>query len=382
MRYLNSLCLKNFLSFGPDSGEIALEPLNVIIGSNGSGKSNLIEAIGLLRAAARGELPKLIREGGGIREWLWKGAQKSPMTVETVSDRLMHRLSLAEAGPGFEISEEVIEGRATDGKKPVLYFENRDGKLRIRKGKSLEELDPKALRRQESALDLSGFGDSNPLSDVVGENHGEIRLYRDWRFGPGSPARLYQAADLPNDYLEDDVSNLGLILNQLRRNPGTKKELLHWLGMLGEDVTDVDVAVEGGTVETFLQQGEWTIPAPRLSEGALRWLALLGILLHSEGNQYLACIEDPEIGLHPDLLPSLAELLLQASRKMQLIVTTRSDILVDALTGSPEAVMVCEKEAGVTRLRRLQKKELGLWLDRYRGRIGGSRGGALAKGQP
>ncbi len=66
----------------PDNAALELQPLNILIGANGSGKSNLIEAISLLQAAPR-ELIKPIVEGGGLREWLWKGAEGTPIaTIE------------------------------------------------------------------------------------------------------------------------------------------------------------------------------------------------------------------------------------------------------------------------------------------------------------
>ena len=71
-RFLRSIRLRNILSFGPDTPELPLEPLNVLIGPNASGKSNLIEVLSLLRAAPR-DLQQPIREGGSIREWLLEG---------------------------------------------------------------------------------------------------------------------------------------------------------------------------------------------------------------------------------------------------------------------------------------------------------------------
>ena len=86
------------------------------------------------------------------------------------------------------------------------------------------------------------------------------------------------------------------------------------------------------------------------------------------------------MGLHPDIIPGLAELLREASQRCQLIVTTHSDILVDALTETPESVVVCEKEKGQTRMKRLDKAELSHWLEKYRlgelwssGELGGNR---------
>ena len=84
--------------------------------------------------------------------------------------------------------------------------------------------------------------------------------------------------------------------------------------------------------------------------------------------------------MHPDILPKLADLLLAASDRTQLIVTTHSDILVDALTDHPETIVVCEKHQGHTVTRRLNGEELAPWLQKYRlgdlwtrGEIGGTR---------
>jgi predicted ATPase len=64
--------VRNLLSYGPETAPLSLGPLNVFIGPNGSGKSNLIEALALLRATP-GDVRAVIRLGGGVREWLWKG---------------------------------------------------------------------------------------------------------------------------------------------------------------------------------------------------------------------------------------------------------------------------------------------------------------------
>lgn len=72
MRMLRSLRLTNLLSYGSNGASIDLEPLNVLIGPNASGKSNLIEAISLLAATPK-DLLTPIREGGGVAEWIWKG---------------------------------------------------------------------------------------------------------------------------------------------------------------------------------------------------------------------------------------------------------------------------------------------------------------------
>jgi predicted ATPase len=137
--------------------------------------------------------------------------------------------------------------------------------------------------------------------------------------------------------------------------------------------------VDGRVGVRLHEKSKFSISAARLSDGTLRWMALLTILLHPSPPP-LVCLEEPELGLHPDVIRPLAKLLVQASERMQLIVTTHSDALVDELTETPEAVIVCEKEAGSTTLKRLERKGLSRWLKEYtlgelwhKGEIGGTR---------
>ena len=94
----------------------------------------------------------------------------------------------------------------------------------------------------------------------------------------------------------------------------------------------------------------------------------------------MICLEEPELGLHPDIIPTLAELLREAATRTQLIVTTHSTLLVEAFSKEPESVCVCEKIEGSTVIRRLSRGELDVWLEKYSlgtlwasGQIGGNR---------
>lgn len=256
---------------------------------------------------------------------------------------------------------------------------DRDDSLTGKLKAKLASLVPIQIEQDKSILAQRKDPDQYPEITYLAEQFEKIYLYRDWVFGRESPARKQQQADMPNNWLEPDASNLGLVLNRLRREPEAKKRLLEALQKLYEGIEDYDVRVEGGTVQVFFQEGNTTIPATRLSDGTLRYLSLLAILLHPSPPP-LVCIEEPELGLHPDILPTIAELLKDASTRMQLIVTTHSDILVDAMTDMPEAVLVCEKTPEGSQLRRLNAEELKPWLEKYRlgdlwsrGHIGGNR---------
>jgi len=387
MRLFEELRLTNLLSFGPDSPPVTLGELNVLIGTNGAGKSNFIEAVGLLKSAPT-DLVVPVREGGGVRNWLWKGAKTPPTaTLEAVlaypagSAPLRYRLSFAEAGQRFEVTDERIESaRASTGKpKPYFFFGYEHGRPMLNVKGAKRELRREDIDPQRSILSQRKDPDQYPEVTYVGEAFGRLRVYREWSFGRYTAPRLPQPADLPNDQLQEDGRNLGLVLNRLRREPAIKHLLLEHLSRLYAGVDDYEVIVEAGTVQVFLQEGNRTIPSTRLSDGTLRYLCLLAILCHPTPSP-LICIEEPELGLHPDIIPHIATLLRDAATRTQLIVTTHSDILVDALTDASDAVIVCEKRDGATHLDRLSADALAPWLEKYRlgdlwtrGDIGGTR---------
>lgn len=385
---IHAIKLNNFLSFGDSAQPVLLGPLNVIIGPNGSGKSNLLESIELLKSAPE-QLLKPIREGGGVRDWLWKGGQgTAEASLDVVvgypkgPQNLRYKLSFAEVGQRFEIVDEQIENEnQVDPNRPGAYFF-----YHFNKGHpTLNVNDKKRTLKQEdvdlekSILAQRRDPDQYPEITYLGQAFGKIRLYREWSFGRYTVPRLPQKADLPNVMLEPDASNLGLVLNRLGGDPTVKARLLKALRALYDGIDDYHVQIEGGTVQVFFHEGLFKIPATRLSDGTLRYLCLLAILCHPNPPP-LVCIEEPELGLHPDILPTLADLLKEASERCQIIVTTHSDVLVDAMTDCPEAVLVCEKLAEGTVMRRLDAASLKPWLAKYRlgelwtrGEIGGTR---------
>ncbi len=345
--FIRRIRLRNLLSFGPDETDLELGPLNVLIGPNGSGKSNLIAAIGILRAAPR-DLAAPISDTGGIGEWLHKwesGDRRGSIGAEVDCPPRLLRFSLfiEEQNHELQVCAECTL-HPKEGVRRVL---------------AVGDLD----RRQSV---LSQLKDPHAFPEItdLGKRFDRIRIYREWSFGRRTPTRRPQPSDLRNDFLAEDASNLGLVLNRLRRTPAVKKRLLKAARKLYDGLTDFDVIVEGGTVQVFLEENGITVPATRLSDGTLRYLCLLAILCHDAPPPFV-CIEEPELGLHPDIMPTLAALLREASTRCQLLVTTHSDVLVDALTEEPESVVVCEKHEGRTRLRRLNHEDLAQWLARY-----------------
>jgi predicted ATPase len=319
---------------------------------------------------------------------VWKGGKGESASFDVVVNNpkgkqpLRHVLSFRGDERVFRLEDERIENAAPERgeSEPYFYYRFQHGRPVVNTiGAPGRKLARETVNPEVSILAQRRDPEQYPEIAHLAEVYEKIRIYREWAFGRNTVFREPQKADMRSDRLEEDFSNLGLFLSRLRKTPRAKAAILEGLKDLYEGVTDFEPVVEGGTVQVFFSEGDFSVPATRLSDGTLRYLCLLAILCDPEPPP-LICIEEPELGLHPDILPKLADLLLQASQRTQIIVTTHSDLLVDAMTECPEAVVVCEKHNGRSELRRLKKDELTNWLGKYRlgqlwikGQIGGTR---------
>jgi predicted ATPase len=194
-------------------------------------------------------------------------------------------------------------------------------------------------------------------------------------------AKSPQKAESSSAFLESDLSNLCLLLNQIKLNRNSEKEFLDSLNKLNIRTTGYEIIVERGSLRLYALEGRFAIPATKLSDGTLRFFSLLAVLCHPSPPP-IVCIEEPEVGLHPEILLTVAKLIKNASSRCQLIITTHSDILLDSLTNYSESVILTEnpytknytllKTLDVDRIKPdLEEEGLGgLWLS---GQIGGVR---------
>jgi predicted ATPase len=386
---LKSITPKNLLSFCDDSKKIDLQNLNVIIGPNGSGKSNLIEIINLLRSTPY-DMRSIIRKGGGVREWIWKGDPEAIASIDAVIDNprgqqpLRHIITFYEENQKFCLKDESIANEHSyysDKTKPYFYYSYNNGSPLVKKFESDPEkqLTKETVEKDISILAQRRDPENYPVIFYLSTVYDKIRIYREWAFGCNAVFREPQKVDMRNDILEEDFSNLGLFLNRLALIPKAKKAIIEGLKDFYEGFDDFRVSIDGGTVQVYFTEGNYSIPATRLSDGTLRYLCLLAILCDPDPPS-LICIEEPELGLHPDIIPKIADLFKSASHRTQLIITTHSDIFVDAMTDQPESIIVCEKHSGTTVMNHLDATKINKWLEKYRlgelwtrGQIGGTR---------
>jgi predicted ATPase len=398
---LQSIRLKNILSF--KDAELPLRPLNVLIGANAAGKSNLIDVIGLLQAAP-GDLNAAILRGGGALAWMRKADREASRTAAIEcefsldSDTLSYALEFSAADRAFLIEYELLRrtsqrssniGGDIGGYRPLksveasrAYFERSAATVKLRKGHNGGQ----AVQEAPIASPVSVLSairdprDRTPITRLAAEL-ARIRIYRSFDTGPQAQARTGADTGLPKEFLDDTGYNLAVVLQEMAFD-GTIERVNEYLRRFADQFEAVRVRLDSGVARVGVKEKgiEQPIPAARLSDGTLKFLCLMAVLLHTNPPP-LVCLDEPELGLHPDALQLVAEVLRDAAERSQLIVTTHSEALVDALSGKPEAVVVCERDFdNATTFRRLSLKDLSLWLERYRlgelwrkGEIGGNR---------
>jgi predicted ATPase len=407
MQFLKSIKLNGLLSFPPESPAVELTPLNVLIGPNASGKSNLLEAIELLHATPTA-LAAAIREGGTAAEWLWKG---EPIAKEATAEAVVHgkgaipdlryRLSFVPSTQRMEVVDEAIEETAKRyaGEQDVyFYYRFQHGRPAINTvqatttttpppvasttsttttttttppptppgvNRGFRQLTRDSVVPDESVLSQRKDADLYPELFWLGNQFSRIQTFRDWNFGRAAPLRRPQKTDLPTDELLGNSENLGLVLNELQHS-NASAEFNRLMSRFLPRYQRFSTRIQGNTVQFYLhEEGLRTpVPATRLSDGTIRFMAILALLL-SPSPPPLLCIEEPELGEHPDAVNLFADLLVSASERMQLIVTTHSDALVSALTEHASSVLVCDYLGG-TVLRRVDASKLSFWLEKYR----------------
>jgi predicted ATPase len=389
--FISRLKLTNVLSFKEET--IDLRALNVIIGPNGSGKSNLISALEVLHAAPT-SLGAKFSQIGGINHWVHNtggpiASVEADCSVQRPPLNIRYSISLAGLQNSLVVLDEVIENTRNDDPtlfedQPLRYFWydfETSALRRMYGGLSLEQrFDRESVDRRESILSQRRDPEAYPVLFDLATGFESIRVYNQWAVGPRNVLREFQSTDMPTTHLAEDGSNTALIVSKIRgsKNRAEFREAIHEI----LDGAEIEVDIDQTRAQLFLfERGSQKVSARRLSDGTLRFIFLAAILLQ-ENLPRLIVIEEPELGLHPDMLGALAKLLRSASEKTQVIVTTHSTDLVNEFSDEPETILISESHEGSSSVRRLDKEKLGSWLTDYSlgdawraGALGGNRWG-------
>jgi predicted ATPase len=392
---IRSLSLTNFLSFGGAPTVLPLRPMNLLIGPNASGKSNVIRALRLLSRVPSGFTDAIRAEG--TQDWVYKGGKGLSVPRLEVSLDLAVEAAAAEpyeftfafdvAEPARPVIAEEVLRRTSDSQ---VILENRRGvgtalqRVDLPTGSTVDTWKFNQLDPIRPFLEQVRSPPNYPHETAMGDALQKWAFYVDTWLGTFAPGRAPQRTDLPSDRLLEDGSNLAAVLHERGSDKLFRDKLGEAMRALYADYSDFHTRLQPpGIVQLIVKErrswGVVDIPSTRLSDGTLRVLALFA-LLADPNPPALVCIEEPEVGLHPDAIGTLAKLLQDAATRTQLVVTTHSDMLVDAFSETPEDVVICERKSGSTTLQRLDREELSTWLREYslgslwiRGDLGGTR---------
>jgi predicted ATPase len=356
--------------------------LNVVIGPNGSGKSNLLRFLELISLSAQGRLGKYIQSLGGMDPVVWDGIATSiKCSIETTPEGgdlgpEKYELELARLGAGssFKVETESL----TNSYKSKKGTENKPFKFLERSGKSAVIFDEKErtfitpeefVTDEESLLSIaSGPFINNHYIPPFQKKLAAITVYHDLHTNKNASIRQPAIARMEKR-VDPDGQNLISVLHTLYTGNRNFKNDIHsaMQAAFGDDFEELvfppasDQRIQLRIRWRSLQREQ---SATELSDGTLRFLFLLTVLASPSPASVIA-IDEPETGLHPSMLPLIAEYAVEASLKSQVILTTHSPQFLDAFLGTKPTTTVATWQDGETILKTLKDYELNYWLKEY-----------------
>ncbi|MCI0665853.1 MAG: AAA family ATPase [Acidobacteria bacterium] len=358
--------------------------LNVVIGQNGTGKSNLLRMLELISASAQGRLSKYIESAGGINAILWDGVASSisfclkvragELPIEWEESYEVEIDDWLFDIPQVKRETWVSNKEKPNGEEPyVATVIDRSSKQILFNGEQLSSA--KTVPDEETLLSLINslsFEAKQPGASldtaVFRQRLAGITVYHDLDVGQNS--RIRQSA-VPSfeRRIEPDGQNLVPVLHTLYTGDREFKRnidsAMH--AAFGSDYEEIvfppasDRRIQFRVRWKNLKREQ---PAADLSDGTLRFLLLLTALITPEPPMVIA-IDEPETGLHPAMLPIIAEFAMEAASRTQIVFTTHSPQFLDAFTDAKPTTTVAKWENGETTLHTLEGEDLAYWLEDY-----------------
>jgi predicted ATPase len=352
---IRELCVRGYRSI--QAVDLQLGPVNVLVGPNGCGKSNLYRCLYLLAAAVEGRLARTLAAEGGMPSALWAGERQKGavrMKVAVTLDSLAYELNCGLPRPAttlFGLDPEVKEERVwfLQGAKKVCLLERDNDHVRARDAEGQRVSFLSAVPPGESALSELREPERFPALYALRQEFSDWRFYHNFRTDVGSPLREPRVG-VRTTTLSHDGDDLAAALQTILEI-GDRDALAESLDQAFPGAT-LRIAAPDGRFSVSLKMREFqrAFDARELSDGTLRYLCLLAALLAPRPAALLA-LNEPESSIHPDLLEPLARLIAGAAKHSQLWVTTHSEALaghIERHTGAAPTRL--EKVGGATRL--------------------------------
>ncbi|HAS8531093.1 TPA: recombinase RecF [Vibrio vulnificus] len=346
---LDKLTIKGFKSIR-ELEDFEMKNLNVIVGANGAGKSNLISFFKMLRSLINDNLNNYVSDNGGASDLLFNGEKTTPkMSFSTRFGDRGFRFTLAPT-PSDSCSIES-EARYYSGGQSGWWElgDSHDGK-----SKMVAEVKEK---RSDARF-------SKPVYDEIAS----WMIYHFHDTSATAPMRKYEIVE-DDAVLRTDAANIGPFLKKLKTAHETQyKEIVNAIRLVTPFFDDFllkprDFGVKQKVNISWLQKGsDYPMQPYHLSDGSIRFICLATALLQPNPPSTII-IDEPELGLHPAAIDVLAELIQQASQRTQVIVATQSPALIDQF--AIEDIVVVNRKDGASTFERLNAEDFSQWLESY-----------------
>ncbi len=341
-----------------------LRNLNVLIGANGVGKSNFLSLFHLMSAmTSRGGLKSSVLKTYSPDRYLFKGIKTTPK----ISIKTSFSCDVCcENGYDFDlmVNDECTYLLIGNEKVLYCYFPCYSQPFETNLGDNFS-LDPLLLDRK----DEPGHNGGKSVSSYVYEALSSWKIYHFHDTSPTSGMRrknqyIPQKSDATLDSKGDNIASFLYFLRE--KHPKIYRKILKRVQLVLPFLEDFDVEPDSndGIMLRWRQKNteNYEFIPGQLSDGGIRYVCLVTALLQPNLPSTLI-IDEPELGLHPEAIRLLGELIKNVASRTQIIVATQSPLLLDAF--EPEDVVVVSREEGESVFRRLDPEQLKEWLEEF-----------------
>ncbi len=359
--------------------------LNVIIGPNASGKSNLLRMLELLSRSAAGGLGSHIQHEGGMDAIVWDGsadtvrvrAKMTPISPYTdEKDALAYELAIGRLGKAstYRIDNEIlgnyhkVESGVTSQPFKLLERDSRHAVVYSTNSQRFEA-PPSSVPEDETLLSIAaGPFTANRFIGAFQEELANWKVHQGFQTHRDAQIRAPQVTRADTQ-VSSDGENLISVLHSLYTSSRDFESEVG-LAMSAAFGDDFEKLVFPPAADQRIQMRiRWRSlkreqSAADLSDGTLRFLFLLAVLANPSPPPLIA-IDEPETGLHPSMFPIVVEYARHAANRSQVILTTHSPEFLDAFGDNVPTTTIVERRNGCTELRVLSGDDLSYWLKQY-----------------
>ena len=346
--FIQRVVLRSYKSIA--SCDIRLQPLTYLVGQNGAGKSNFLDALHFVRDALTGSLDNALSERGGLDEV----RRRSSGHPNHIGIRLEFRLRDGRTGwYAFSIGALASGGYEVQNEECVISGVGKGPFFRIAKGQlrdSSEPAFPAVTSDRLALVAASGFTAFRPVFDA-------LTAMGFYNLNPKVMRELQKPQD--GRLLKPVGENIASVISHLERvAPERFVAIKEYLQSVVPSVQGLERKAIGPMETLEFRQDvagskyPWRFLAQNMSDGTLRALGILTALLQSnvDYSPTLIGIEEPETALHPAATAALREVLVQTSGRTQVLVTSHSPDLLDDLSIDADAILAVVSEGGKTKI--------------------------------